>query len=249
MTLVIAMPATDGVVLGSDSQITFGEIRQSGPKIRKLSNYCVWSASGELALIQRVDEDIQNVVTAEARLGSLRDTLSGLINKAVSSLLNLDFRTPFFRGDPDTLLRLHPGDFVFAEFYNDHPRILHIEVNGTAEWVDNYFATGSGASFAYALMQKYQGRLFDVQLSSVLIYKVIEEAIQVGSYGLGAPIDIWWVTSNGVHQVTENEKRGIQDHATMLRYLELSLLDDLPGFLSKAQQQAEVAGALDEVCE
>lgn len=251
MTLIIAIPATDGVVMGSDSQVTIGEIRQTGVKIKKLSNYCVWAASGELALIQRVEEDIQqNIASREARLASLRDTLSASVNKAVTSLLNIDFRTQFCGNNPNMLLGLHPGDFVFAEYYDNHPCILHIEANGTAEWVDFPFATGGGASFAYALMQKYQGRQFDVLLSSVLVYKVIEEAINVGSYGLGAPIDIWWVTSNGAHRVSENERQSIEDHARLLRNLEVSLLEDLPKLLeSLIKQQGESAGTADGPCE
>lgn len=58
MTLIVVIPAVDGLLMGSDTQITTGMVRTTGPKIRQLNDHCIWSASGELALIQRVEEMI-----------------------------------------------------------------------------------------------------------------------------------------------------------------------------------------------
>ena len=69
-------------------------------------------------------------------------------------------------------------------------RILHVVANGTAEWVDGRFtASGNGAPFAHALLWPST-------------YKVIDEAIEVGAYGLGHPIDLWELTASGMTQVT-----------------------------------------------
>jgi proteasome beta subunit len=58
--------------------------------------------------------------------------------------------------------------------------------NGTAEWVDGRFtASGNGAPFAHALLWPST-------------YKVIDEAIEVGAYGLGHPIDLWQLTASGM---------------------------------------------------
>lgn len=222
MTLILAIPACDGIVMASDGQITAGMVRSAGQKIQQLNDRCLWAASGELALIQRVGECIGSLPLEP--LEDLRDSIGRTVMECVGELLHLDFRTQFFRENPDTLLNLHPGDFVFAE-WSSGPRILHITANGTPEWiVDRPFATGSGELFAYALLQKYHGKPLDIEKASILAYKVIEEAIQVGAYGLGPPIDLWHVTEDGVEQLNETKLAGIEDAVKALRETEISLL-------------------------
>jgi len=189
MTLILAIPCTDGILVASDGQVTAGMVRSSGQKIFKLNDNCLWGASGEIALIQRVRERLQGVNNAP--LSQLRDQIAQIVQECITELLRLDFRTQFCQKDPNSLLQLHPGDFVFIEG-SPQPRILHVIANGTPEWItDRAFATGSGDLFAYALLQKYQGRPIELEKGAVLAYKVIEEAIAVGAYGLGPPIDLW----------------------------------------------------------
>jgi proteasome beta subunit len=223
VTLILAIPATDGVVIASDGQVTAGEVRWTSEKIRPLGQRTVWGASGELALIQRVDEAISGL-PRETSLQELRDSLARAINQSVNSLLQLDFRTGFFQTNPDQLLNLHPGDFVFIEFAST-ARILHISVNGTPEWIDKPFASGVGAPFAYALLQRYQGVPMDVSLASLLAVKVLEEAIEVGSYGLGPPLYVWQVIGNGTKKLGEEEIAALQDASKTLRAAEVELFN------------------------
>jgi len=223
MTLIVVVPTKEGIVMASDGQLTAGMIRSYGRKIKKLNDRCLWSAAGELALIQRVEENI-NMLTLNKSLPELRDELTQIVKKCVTELLNLDFRTPFFQQDPNRLLQLHPGDFVFAEYLNE-PYILHITVNGTPEWIRNrFFATGSGAPFAYALLGKYLTHELDLERASVLAYKVIEEAIEVGAYGLGFPIDIWHISASGVINLEQKRLAMIEDTVKTLREMEVELL-------------------------
>ncbi len=222
MTLILALPCIDGAVLASDGQVTSGEVRASGKKLFSLSSHCALGGSGEVALIQRVSELIGSS-GADQTIEQLRDGFANTIKQAVTALLQLDFRTQFFQGNPDALLSLHPGDFVFVEC-RTQPKILHITSYGTPEWVDRPFATGNGANFAYALLQKYQGRGLTIAQASLLAFKVIEEAIQVGSYGLGPPIDIWHIQASGTRTLAEQEIAALQDAARQLREQELQLL-------------------------
>ena len=124
-------------------------------------------------------------------------------------MLRVDFRTQFFQNDPNALLQLHPGDFIFVEFQKTPQpisRMLHIMPNGTAEWVDKRaFATGSGDLFAYALLNKYHIAELNLYMASVLAAKVIQEGIEVGSYGLGPPITVCQVGDKGVKRLSEEE--------------------------------------------
>lgn len=224
MTLIVAIPAQGGIVLGSDSQVTAGAVRATHSKIYQLNDYALWSASGELALIQRVAERINGFPQNVQPLLSIRDNLAGFVKDAVQGLLTLDFRTQFFAQNPDALLTLHPGDFLFVEYRNG-PRILHVLVNGTSEWVEGRFtASGSGDLFAHALLTKYAGLQLSREHAKLLAYKVIEEAIQVGAYGLGHPIDIWELSAEGVRHVTEEERLALEDAAGVLRQREIELL-------------------------
>jgi len=233
MTLILGIPAKDGIVLASDGQVTFGAVRAPATKIYQLNSYSLWSASGELALIQRVAEHLNTLPDREQPLINLRDFLAQAIKTSVEQLLNLDFRTKFASGNPDSLLRLHPGDFIFAE-YREQPRLLHITINGTPEWIcGRPIASGSGDLFAYALLRKYQGLQLDVQMASLLAFKVIEETIQVGAYGLGPPIDIWRITQNGIHHCQEDEIAALEDLARAVREEEINI------FISRFQQCEE----------
>lgn len=210
--------------MASDGQLTAGPVRwASGSKISRLNERCLWAASGELALIQRVEERMK-ALPPNAPLQQLRDSICQIVKQCVTELLQLDFRTPFFQQNLDVLLQLHPGDFVFAEFAQS-PAVLHVLLNGTPEWIRGRpFASGSGDMFAYALLQKYQGLALDTERASLLAYKVLEEAIAVGAYGLGPPIDIWQISNDGIKQLNDSKKAALEDAARTLRELEVRLL-------------------------
>ena len=234
MTLIIAMPCHDGVVLASDGQATRGEVRSPTRKIKKWGENCIWAGAGSLALIQRVEEQLPSVHLK--RLGDIRDQIAQVITNSVKQLLQLDFRTPFFQGDPRALQSLCPGDFVFVQAGSEH-KILHVSSIGTPEWIENNaFATGSGDLFAYALLGKYwSSASFRKRVStsegSILAYKVIEEAIEVGAYGLGPPIDLWIVKGNEIRCLTDTgELAAVADTVRSIRDTEIELL------LESAQQ-------------
>ena len=115
MTLIVAIPADHGIVFGSDTQVTAGAVRSTGTKIFPLNAHGSWGASGELALIQRVAERVACLPAPVQQLPGLRDTLTGFVKEAMTSLLAVHFRTQFFLKSPDDLLSLHPADFLFVD--------------------------------------------------------------------------------------------------------------------------------------
>lgn len=177
MTLIVCLPIKDGIIFASDGQITSGETRWVGTKIQSLGSGILWSGSGELALIQRVEERLAALPNPNQPLPAIRDNLALIVKESVEKLLRLDFRTQFFSANVDVLLRLHPGDFVFAQCANE-PKMLHITVNGTPEWVQNRpFATGSGDLFAYALLQKYDLTQLGLEAASLLALVESQEVV------------------------------------------------------------------------
>lgn len=230
MTLILGIPAEDGIIIASDSQVTSGQVRWQEKKIRQLNAQCLWSAAGELALIQRVEESINQLPNKNQPLPNIRDSLSNIVKQAVTILLQQDFRTQFMQPpNPDLLLQLHPSDFMFIE-WQENPKILHLLSNGTSEWIHKPFATGSGALFAYALLQKYQGYNYNLQKAALLAYKVLEESIEVGSWGLGYPIDIWQISKEGIKNLNDDEIAALEDASRTLREAEVL------SFLGKSQE-------------
>lgn len=154
MTLVIGLPVSDGVVVASDSQVTTGTVRHQADKIYPLGEDVLWAGSGELSLIQRVKEKLSSADPSISLRGS-GDQIALAIRAAVEYLLTLDFRTSFFKDNPDALLGLHPGDFFFAERAKGTTHLLHVMTHGATEWIENRpFAIGVGRDFAYALTAK-----------------------------------------------------------------------------------------------
>lgn len=239
MTLVIAIPTDNSIVFASDSQVTIGDVRATASKIYKLNDNCLWSASGDLGLIQRVREQIDQLPNKQEPLVALRDTIAGYIKQTVTALVNMDFRSQFMGNSPESLLKLHLADFLFVECYDKKvPQILHVVITGTTEWVENRFAaTGNGSSFALALLQKYSQTQLTTETAKLLAYKVIEESIQIGAYGLGPPIDVYAITWNGgANQADESERAALEDAARTLRWAELQLLSDHGALLSSNGQ-------------
>lgn len=232
MTLIVALPTPDGIVMASDTQYTSGEIKTTGRKIYPLNLSCAWAGSGELALIQRVQEFLDNL-PAQRSLIELRDHLTRSVQQSVKALLELDVLTEYVQSDPSLLLTLHPGDFIFAEFEQGQPRMLHINASATPEWIDSLFATGNGANFAYALLQKYQNVPLKLESACLLAYKVIEEAIQVGAYGLDYPIDIWVLGADGCKPLTQTQLSSLFTAAQSLRDKEIEMLTHAPFALKK----------------
>lgn len=218
MTLILAIPAKDGVVFASDSQITLGQVRFMERKIRQLNSYCLWSGAGDTGLIQRVEEGLRGLHNRDEPLINLRDILISIITQMVYGYMQ--FMNP---GDPHRF-DLIASEFVFAGWWNDSPRILRIFATGVAEWIDRPFALGLGAPYAFALLQKYQGLEYDLGKASLLAYKILEESIATSAGGIGYPIDIWQIDSNGARKLAEEEISALADAAKDLRDKEISLL-------------------------
>lgn len=245
MTLVVSIPTQDGIVLASDSQVTSGAVRAPGEKLFKLNQHCAWSGAGELSLIQRVSENIGGG-TVNQTLHQLRDQLARVIRSCMEELLQLDFRTQFFTGDHNQLLQLHPGNFIFAECRGE-PVTLHVSANGTPEWIENRaYAIGNGAPFAYALLRKFHTVDLDLETGSVLAVKVIEEAIDVGAYGLGRPIQLMRIMPDGISRAQEAELAMLSDAAKGMREQEIELLVSHSEAEEKSEEEAS-AGPATEV--
>ncbi len=63
-----------------------------------------------------------------------------------------------------------------------------------------------------------------MEQAALLAFKVIEEAIEVGAYGLGPPIEVWQVLPSGLKALDESQIAVLNDTAGQLRDYEIQLL-------------------------
>jgi 20S proteasome alpha/beta subunit len=198
MTLIVVFPAKDGIIIGSDTQVTQGFTRYSVSKINAFSDNCLWAASGVDTIIQPVKDAVENIQN-DFPLNELHSEISQSITECMTNLLRLDMRSQWYQQDIDSLLKLHEGEFIFAEYNENKSHIVHFWNNGSFDVIKNRpYAMGSGSLFAFALLSKYQNESLDSDMASVVVYDVLEEAISVGAYGIGLPIEVCKIDNDGI---------------------------------------------------
>jgi 20S proteasome alpha/beta subunit len=224
MTLVVVFPASDGIVVGSDTQLTRGSTRCQDFKIKVYSSNCLWVGSGEIHVIQRLEKEFKKN-RRKKPIEVARDDIGKTINECIENLIELDLRSKYIGEDPVRLLSLHKLETIFAE-YTNQAIIYHYFNTGISEIIDRPFALGIGDDFAFAILQKYEDvyKKFDVKKASILVYKILGEAIKVGAYGISLPIDLWIIDSNGARRVESVERNKIIDQSVKLRNGEIKLL-------------------------
>jgi len=209
MTLIIAIKCKDGLIFASDGQATSfssgGPIRQKYKKIYQLEKLLV-GASGTIGTIQRCRDCIERYAKTISD-GSLNSLISDILpDGRVQNIPVRDkIRQLVFRINKDELERYKVfygreegaplADILVALYDNEENtfRIWHVRPDGGEELLDElgYGCTGIGDIFAHAFLKDYYTSDLDVEKGKLVAYRVIKDAIEVGAFGLGEPIDIW----------------------------------------------------------
>jgi len=224
MTLIVIFPTQDGIIIGSDTQLTQGNTRTQANKIYEFGEGCLWAGAGDVHIIQRVEEELYSL--QKRPLKSIRDVVGKRIKKCIERCISLDIRADLI-DHPDQALLLFPAEFLFAEQISATEQAIYLYFHsGQSSVIDRPYAIGSGAIFAFALLQKYEEvyDLFDTRAAAVLTYKILGEAIKVGAYGLGLPIDIWAIDSGGSRRMEGAELEEVISASLDLKIQEIKLL-------------------------
>jgi len=245
MTLIIALKCKNGVILASDGQATGissgGPIKQRCRKIFQLPGNALLGASGTVGVIQRCRDniamysqdisehgldhtigDIEERSDEKVKCVTLRDKIKGLV-----FFINKDEqeRHKAFYGDE----RGAPLADIILVFYDkaqEKFRIWHVAPDGGDEFLDElgYGCSGIGDTFGYAFLKNFYSEDLDIQVGTVIAYRVIQEAIEIGAYGLGEPIDIWIIEKEGddikVKSLSTDELSALHDTCCMWREVE-----------------------------
>jgi 20S proteasome alpha/beta subunit len=216
MTLIIILKCKNGIVMASDGQATSfstgGPIRQRIQKIFKLTGDVLFGASGSVGTIQKCKEifeqfsqQLSNTFDLNIR-NQIRQSLFGIMKS------ELDRHKAFH----DKLEGAPLADILVCVRLKDgNCKIWHIAPDCAEEFLDElgYGCSGIGDTFAYTLLKRYYSDEIDIEGGKLVAYRVIKEAIEIGAFGLGEPIDIWVLdkTTGEIKELTREEIMGLDD--------------------------------------
>lgn len=198
MTLVIALNCKDGMVMASDGQATVtsagGPVRTPIQKIFKINNHVLFGASGSVGTIQRSLSIIRGLSSKLEREWDY-ELMEGVRRTLFSVYKNeIDRHRAFYKGTPQEDICNAPiADVLLCSLTKKQKMLWHIAPDCSDELLRDigYACTGVGDVFAYTLLKNFNVRDNDVAEGKLIAYRVIKEAIEIGAYGLGEPIDIW----------------------------------------------------------
>lgn len=200
MTLVIALNCKDGIVMASDGQATVsssgGPVRVEAEKIFKVNDTTLFGASGSVGNIQRSLEIIRTIKDLE---GDCNSTVMHNVIQQLFSIYYSDLQrhVTFFKTiNPNQIPPPPMADIILAKLQESGEKIIwHIAPDCSDELLQDlgYACTGSGDIFAHTLLKGYEIKNIDVEKGKLLAYNTIKLGIEIGAYGLGEPIYIWFL--------------------------------------------------------
>ncbi len=109
--------------------------------------------------------------------------------------------------------KLRSLTLFLAECQNGNAIIWHIspDCQDKRQEVFGYGCSGSGDIFAHTLLKHYKVRELEVKQGALVAYRVIRDAIDVGAFGLGEPIDIWIMDGQSIRQMSPDEMIALRD--------------------------------------
>lgn len=225
MSLIIALPTSEGIALASDTHLKLGQVEERVSKVHRLNTRVCWSATGEYALIQRVSQAFSAFQHSTQSLRELYPSIGSTIKTCIREFLSLDFRAELYMSNINAVTQLHRAEFIFVEC-TPLPVILHMTLTGTPQWITaRPFIIGNGDAFAGAFLRRYLGISLNLRLASVLSYRLLDDAIEAGTFGLKGPIDLWQIRPNTISQLQDDDLHEIRNTVETIKQHELAVFE------------------------
>lgn len=243
MTLVVALRASDGVVLAADGQATAAggvPTKTSTEKLDILHNRIAFGCAGPAGLRQRVCAELQEKITPEVidlPFDELRDQLHAAVNEVQkwaddSSVL----KSPFQRREGVEVL--------FGGFTEGEPWIFEVTAEGLDQRHVLCEAIGSARHFAaYAIVsaEHYELQAQGLKQVRLLAYRAVDDAIRTDATELGHPVHIVQVTGDGAKRLDDGELSALKGAVTVWQGHERDVFLNQDGELP-AQTEEESPG-------
>jgi 20S proteasome alpha/beta subunit len=235
MTVVLAVPCAEGVVLASDAQATDvpgGNVlaaasgiatRFTVDKLYDLGSHIAWGGTGDAGAIQRLEIELRQLATEQ--LAQPIDQLRTAIRD-----IHLNFRQQLVAEAQRVATQPRSLAALYAGCSDGRTWILEVTEDGKDTTYEAPYAIGSGGPFANLAMASVTH--FDLPKRSlaeaqVIAWRALDGCIAASAFGIGHPIRMFNVTSTGARRVTAEEEQSLRDAVNIWKADELEALTRL----------------------
>ncbi|MGV0718068.1 proteasome protein [Mycolicibacterium sp. XJ662] len=230
MTVVLALRCADGLVMGSDSQITDPGRGLSYPaqKLHMMGKHAAWGGSGSRAVLY----DLEQIFHAEPDGILEADDIGRALQQRTVPVFKHHYENFIEDVPAKSTSGATPATYVLAAgFAGDRPFIVDLDPHGLIGHYEEtgFQAVGSGAPMAqqaYALLSNFRMTERGVDYGLVAALRVLD-ALDVSSPSVGGPMDLCRITSDGAHHLDPDEVESVRTHVDRWLSLEKSALDGL----------------------
>jgi proteasome beta subunit len=229
VTVVLAVRCADGLVIGSDSQITESDrgMSYTARKLHSLGTGAAWGGSGARSVLH----DLEDLFDAEAdEIVGSRDVARALQERVVPVLRHhYDLFIPAVPGEE---VEGTPSAYVLAAGYSHgEPFIVKVDPTGLVGRYEEvgFHAIGSGAPMAQqagALLGHFQMAERDVAYGVVAMVRVID-ALAVSQPMVGGPLNVCRITPDGAEHLDDEEIDAVRADVQRWEDAEQEALDSL----------------------
>jgi proteasome beta subunit len=229
VTVVLAVRCDDGIVLGSDSQITESDRGMSYParKLHPLGDHAAWGGSGARSVLHDVEvlfeQECDQIVGA-------RD-VARAVQERVVPILRHHYEL-FIPEVPGEEVAGTPSAYVLAAGYShDQPFIVKVDPTGLVGRYEEvgFHAIGSGAPMAQqagALLGHFQMMERDVDYGVMAVVRVLD-ALARSQPMVGGPLSIVRITPDGARHLDADAIEEVRGHVARWERADQEALDGL----------------------
>lgn len=216
MTLVVGLRGADGIVLASDSQATYGEVKQSQPKVFKMSYGVIWGSAGPYGATQDLYAALE---TVDLRSNPPREEAKATLGEAWRSTVEK------LREQDD----VQPFEALFAWYDVESQRhyLLRGLRRGHVEFDPTYGAIGSAEGlgrFGFIRNEFLQLHTLPLETTRLVTYMVAEEAVKASSKGVDLPIQLAFASRGKAGVLRSDEVEGTSNAVGLYRERQRELL-------------------------
>ena len=231
VTVVLALKCSDGVVLAADSQITDPARGLSYPaqKLHPFGETAAWGGSGARAVLLELEGEFDR--GAAAVLGA--DNVGRELQERVVPLLRHHYDNFIEHVPAQEQSGATPATFVMVAGYaRGEPFIVDIDPHGLVGRYEDvgFHAIGSGSAMAQqagALLAHFSMAERDVDPGVMAAVRVLD-ALRITAPSVGGPIDVYRLTADGAHALSEEDLEQVRTRVRRWAELENEALDRLP---------------------
>jgi 20S proteasome alpha/beta subunit len=235
MTVILAVPCSEGVVLSSDAQATDapgGNIlnaatgfatKFSVDKLYPLGTHIAWGGTGDMGAIQRLDITLRQLTADQLTqpIDQLRDTLRG-VHLALRQILT---------GEAQRAGSQPPQvEALYAGFSDGQTWVLEITNDCKDTVYSEPYAVGSGGTFAKLAMTAvahFELPNRSLEEAQLIAWRALDGCITASAFGIGHPIRMFTITAEGARKLTDEDERSLRDSVNIWKAAELDALKGL----------------------